>query len=81
MRQEARERAALEQGFTGHAELARETPFYEAMASVRLHLQKADEHLTVALSEVYVGVLLVSLSCLQMLPLASKMAYCVRLSA
>ncbi len=54
-RQDARERAALEQGFTGHAELAREAPFYEAMASVRVHLQKADEHLTVALSEVYIG--------------------------
>ena len=56
--QEARERAAREQGFTGHAELAREAPFYEALADVRQHLQKADEHLTVALSEVYIGAFL-----------------------
>lgn len=56
-RQEARERAAREQGFTGYCELAREAPFYEAMSDVRLHLQKADEHLIVALSEVYIGAL------------------------
>ena len=50
-KQEARERATREQGFTGYCELACEAPFYKAMSDVRLHPQEADEHLAVALCE------------------------------
>ncbi|KAK9903961.1 hypothetical protein WJX75_001419 [Coccomyxa subellipsoidea] len=52
---EAAERAALQLGFHGYAELEREGPFFDASTDVRTHQAAAEEQLTTALSELYVG--------------------------
>ncbi|BDA45831.1 hypothetical protein COCOBI_07-6180 [Coccomyxa sp. Obi] len=51
----AAERLALQLGFKGYAELEREEPFFDASTAVRNQQAAAEEQLTTALSEMYVG--------------------------
>ncbi|CAL8470573.1 g10115 [Coccomyxa elongata] len=51
----AAERAALQLGFKGYADLEREEPFFDASTAVRTQQAAAEEALTTSLSEMYIG--------------------------
>ncbi|BDA45832.1 hypothetical protein COCOBI_07-6190 [Coccomyxa sp. Obi] len=51
----AAERAALQLGFKGYWDLEREEPFFDASTAVRNQQAAAEEALTTALSEMYMG--------------------------